>query len=266
MPAPRPRPEKTSAKKLNGAAAPRKKSAAIMSPKLVQQRADQAVQALKQEYPDAECALVHRSPFQLLVATILSAQCTDERVNIVTKDLFKKYRGPQDFAAAPLPEIEQAIQSTGFFRNKAKSIRTLAAQLVALHAGEVPRRIEELVGLSGVARKTANVVLGTAYGIGEGFVVDTHVTRVAQRLALTQHTEPVRIEQDLCRTFPQPSWIELGHRLVLHGRYTCLARTPLCAECPLQELCPSRQAEPVRPWQARAQDEAARLARALASS
>jgi endonuclease-3 len=193
---------------------------------------------LEKEYPAAECALVHRSPFQLLIATILSAQCTDERVNIVTKDLFAKYPDAHALAAAPLKTIEKIIQSTGFFRAKAKNIVECSKKLVELHGGEVPQEMESLVALPGVGRKTANVVLGTAYGIPTGVVVDTHVTRLTYRLGLTTQTDAVKIERDLMQCLPQEEWIEFSHRLIHHGRRICKARRPLCEECVLNSVCP----------------------------
>jgi endonuclease III len=190
-------------------------------------------------YPDAECALVHHSPWELLVSTILSAQCTDERVNRVTPALFAKYPRPEDFLAAPVEELEQAIHSTGFFRNKAKSIRGAAQLVVERFGGELPRTMAEMLTLPGVARKTANVVLGTAFGLAEGIAVDTHVRRLSGRLGLTLHEDPVKIEQDLMALVPREQWISLSHRLVLTGRPVCHARKPECGRCSLVDLCPS---------------------------
>src|SRR6185369_15906859 len=201
-------------------------------------RARQVAELLKKEYSDAECALVHDSPFQLLIATILSAQCTDERVNIVTKDLFAKYSTPAALAAVPLPRLEKLIQSTGFFRNKAKNIQACCKQLVAEHGGELPTELEKLVKLPGVGRKTANVVLGTAFGIASGVVVDTHVTRLSQRLGLTEHDDAVKIERDLMDQLPSTEWIDFSHRLIWHGRRVCKARRPLCGSCVLENICP----------------------------
>jgi endonuclease-3 len=201
-------------------------------------RARQVVELLKREYPDVECALVHDTPFELLIATILSAQCTDERVNIVTKDLFAKYSAPEDLAAVPLPRLEKLIQSTGFFRNKAKNIHDCCTKLVEEHAGEVPQELDKLVKLPGVGRKTANVVLGTAFGIPSGVVVDTHVTRLSQRLGLTEHEDAVKIERDLIEQLPQEEWIDFSHRLIWHGRRVCKARKPLCTQCVLNNVCP----------------------------
>lgn len=193
---------------------------------------------LARAYPDAQCSLVHDSPLELLIATILSAQCTDERVNIVTKDLFRRYRTAADFARAPLPQLEKAVKSTGFFRNKAKNIKACCQALVERYDGQVPRRLEDLVELPGVGRKTANVVLGTAYGIATGVVVDTHVTRLSQRLGLTKSKDPVKIEQDLMRDLPKAEWIAIAHRMIQHGRRICTARKPKCDVCPLAEDCP----------------------------
>ncbi|MDX1945701.1 MAG: endonuclease III [Pirellulaceae bacterium] len=200
--------------------------------------APQIVRKLKQEYPEVECALVHESPFQLLIATILSAQCTDERVNIVTKDLFAKFSTPAAMAAAPLPQLEKLIQSTGFFRNKAKNIHECCVALVERHGGQVPADLESLVQLAGVGRKTANVVLGTAFRIASGVVVDTHVTRLSQRLGLTEHDDAVKIERDLIAVLPKKEWIDFSHRLIWHGRRVCKARKPLCDRCVLSQICP----------------------------
>lgn len=195
------------------------------------------------------------NPWQLLIATILSAQSTDKTVNRVTPALFRRWPTPEALANASQEEVEEVVKPTGFFRNKAKSIRTTSQALVVRFGGEVPRTLEELVTLPGVARKTANVVLGAAFGIPSGVVVDTHAGRVARRLGLTKHDNPVKVEQDLCALFPRETWIDGGHALVLHGRYVCTARKPACARCPVNELCPSREAEPVGTWQQRADDE-----------
>jgi endonuclease-3 len=200
--------------------------------------AAKVLKVLRNEYPDATCSLDFQSPLELLVATILSAQCTDERVNRVTKDLFRKYRTAADYAAAPPVELERDIQSTGFFRNKAKSIGGCCKVLVEQHGGEVPQDIEVLVQLAGIGRKTANVVLGTAFGITSGIVVDTHVGRVARRLGLTAQKDPVKAEQDLMQLIPQSQWVAFSHRVIHHGRRLCVARKPLCDECPLQPFCP----------------------------
>ena len=179
-----------------------------------------------------------RSPFQLLVATILSAQCTDKRVNLVTKDLFRKYRKPTDFATAPLKDIETAIKSTGFYRNKAKNIKACSTELVDKHKGKVPQKIDALVELAGVGRKTANVVLGTAYGIPSGVVVDTHVGRLSRRLGLTKQKDAVKVENDLMQILPQKEWIDFSHRMIHHGRQVCDARKPRCETCSMTKFCP----------------------------
>jgi endonuclease-3 len=197
---------------------------------------------LKRTYPDAKCALDHRSPLELLVATILSAQSTDARVNLVTKDLFRKYRSAADYAKVPQEDLEKDIHSTGFYRNKAKSLRGMATKLVELHRGKVPQTMEELVELPGVGRKTANVVLGNAFDVNVGIVVDTHVTRVANRLALTDHkVDAVKIEQDLMQIVPKDDWTMFAHLLIFHGRQICHARNPKCEQCPLLEYCPAGQ-------------------------
>lgn len=193
--------------------------------------------ALDRLFPQAECALKHRNAFELLVATILSAQCTDERVNKVTPGLFAKYPTPRDFAGLQQEVLEQDIRSTGFFRNKAKSIIGAAKKLVAEFGGEVPRTMEELLSLPGVARKTANVVLGTAYGIPVGIVVDTHVYRIARRLRLSESTSPEKVEQDLMKIVPRERWISFAHQVIWFGRKVCVARKPLCASCPLEPIC-----------------------------
>lgn len=203
------------------------------------ERLRKIVRTLARAYGDAHCALVHSNALQLLVATILSAQCTDNRVNSVTAELFRKYRTAKDFADADPKELEAAIRSTGFFRNKAKSIRGAAARIVEKHGGEVPSTMEELLELPGVARKTANVVLGTWFGKASGVVVDTHVHRIARRLQLTCEDDPKKIEQDLMKLLPIEEWINFSHRLIWHGRRICMARKPKCGECPIAEECPS---------------------------
>jgi len=208
------------------------------APAKSKKHARQIVGLLKREYRDATCALVHDTPFELLIATILSAQCTDERVNIVTKDLFKKYPTPVALAAVPIPRLERLIQSTGFFRNKAKNIHSCCVKLVEEHGGEVPADMEKLVHLPGVGRKTANVVLGTAFRIASGVVVDTHVTRLSQRLGLSEHEDPVKIERDLAAQLPREEWIDFSHRMIWHGRRICKARRPLCGSCVLEKICP----------------------------
>jgi len=196
------------------------------------------IRALKKQYPEAKCSLNHQDPLQLLVATILSAQCTDERVNIVTKELFKRYRTAEDYANAKPEEMEEAIKSTGFFRNKTKSILGMAHALVEKHGGKVPNTMDALTALPGVGRKTANVVLGNAFGIDEGIVVDTHVSRIAGRLGLTKQKDPVKIERDLMQIVPREDWTIFSHLLIHHGRAICQARQPKCEICPVNDLCP----------------------------
>lgn len=198
------------------------------------------IQRLAQKYPRPECALHHANPFQLLVATILSAQCTDERVNQVTPALFDRFPTPADMAQADPGTLEELVRPTGFFRNKARHIRECSRQLVERHGGEIPRTMEELLELPGVARKTANVVLGNAFGIISGIVVDTHVRRVGFRLGLTESDQPGKIEEDLCRQIPRENWIDFSHWLIFHGRETCMARKPSCGNCLLADLCPRK--------------------------
>ncbi len=193
--------------------------------------------ALHAAFPGAKCSLDYANPLQLLIATILSAQCTDARVNMVTPALFARYKTAAEFAGADCAELEALVQSTGFYRNKAKSIREACKDIAVLHGGEVPKNLEELYQLHGVGRKTANVVLGNAFGI-PGMVVDTHVGRIARRLGLTKNADPVKVEQDLMRLFPDMRWTTLGHEMILLGRKYCKAPTPKCAGCPLIELCP----------------------------
>lgn len=190
-------------------------------------------------YPDAECELNFTSPLELLIATILSAQCTDVRVNLVTEKLFQKYRKPEDYLAVAPEELEEDIHSTGFFRNKAKNIRGACQRLLEVYGGEVPDSMEELLTLPGVARKTANVVLGNIFEKAEGIAVDTHVTRLSGLLGLSTHTDPPRIERDLMRLYPQEHWTLISHLLILHGRRVCIARRPQCAVCALNDVCPS---------------------------
>lgn len=195
-------------------------------------------------YPDAHCELDYSNPLELLVATILSAQCTDKRVNLVTKDLFQRCRTAADYAAISQEELETLVRSTGFYRNKAKNIRAMGAALLAKHGGEVPSTLEALAALPGAGRKTANVVLGNAFNKNEGVVVDTHVGRLSQRLGLTKFTDPVRIEQDLIKLFPRDSWTLFSHWLIFHGRRRCSARKPDCPNCELRDMCPSSQEMP----------------------
>ena len=202
-------------------------------------RGARIVSALAKAYPRADCALGYSSALQLLVATILSAQCTDERVNKVTGPLFRRYRSAADFAGASLGELETLIHSTGFFRSKARHIREACRLLVERHGGEVPGTMDDLLELPGVARKTANVVLGTWFGKAEGVVVDTHVLRLSGRLGLSRRKDPVKIEKDLMAILPREGWTSFSHRMIWHGRRVCKARRPLCEECPLSRLCPS---------------------------
>ena len=202
-------------------------------------RVRQIIRLLKKEYPDARCSLDHSNPLELLVATILSAQCTDERVNLVTADLFRKYRTWRDYADAPTAELERDIHSTGFFRNKTKAIQGACRLIGERHGGRVPDTLEELLELPGVARKTANVVLGNAYAVASGIVVDTHVSRLSERLGLSGEKSAEKIERDLTALVPESDWINFSHLLIAHGRAVCKARTPLCGECVLAKLCPS---------------------------
>jgi endonuclease-3 len=203
-------------------------------------RVEEILRRLDRMYPAATCALHHHNPWELLVATILSAQCTDKRVNEVTPGLFAKYPTPQDFAAARQEVLANDIRSTGFFNNKAKSLIGAAKRIVAEFGGQVPRTMEEMLTIPGAARKTANVVLGTAYGIASGVVVDTHVQRVAARLDLTKNTDPVKIEQDLVKILPRDRWVLFSHQVIHHGRALCAARKPNCAACGLDDICYAR--------------------------
>lgn len=195
---------------------------------------------LKKTYPNVQCALTHKNPWELLMATILSAQCTDVRVNMVTPGLFKQYPTPQALAKAPLPDVEKVIRSTGFYRNKAKSLVLSSREIAEKHGGRVPQDMEELLKLRGVARKTANVVMGSGFGIASGVVVDTHVTRISGRLGFTKHTDPVKIEQDLMKIVPKKDWIWYSHAIISHGRAICKAQNPQCNGCPVNKLCPGR--------------------------
>lgn len=201
-------------------------------------RLKKMIAVLRKTYPNARVELNYSNPLELLVATILSAQCTDKRVNIVTTELFKKYRSAADYARADLAELEQDIKSTGFYRNKARILKALGQQLMERHRGEVPNSMEQLTKLPGVGRKTANVLLGNAFGINAGIVVDTHVTRLAQRLGLTTQKDPEKIEQDLMQLVPQKLWTDFAHWLIWHGRRRCIARKPDCANCELKQMCP----------------------------
>jgi endonuclease-3 len=227
--------------------------AAVAKPKAVQARLAEAL-------PEPRCELDHDNAWQLLIATILSAQSTDARVNMVTPSLFKRFPTPEALGGAELPEVEELVRTTGFFRNKAKNIVGASRMIAEQHGGEVPRSLDALTELPGVARKTANVVLGTAYGLSTGFIVDTHAARLAQRLGLTKHDDPAKIESDLCEAFPKSDWVAMGHRFVLHGRYVCTAKKPRCSACPLAEVCPSKQAEPEGTLRARSSAENALVA------
>ena len=203
----------------------------------VRTRARRIVRILAKEYPDARCALQHENPVQLLIATILSAQCTDVRVNLVTPGLFARFPNAKAFATADPRELEAAIQSTGFFRNKARNIQECCKQLITKHHGQVPKTMEELVDLPGIGRKTANVILGTAHDL-PGITVDTHVRRLSRRMGLTTHTDPEKIERDLMRLIPQKEWTMFSHRMIFHGRQVCFARKPNCPGCALNKVCP----------------------------
>jgi len=203
-----------------------------------QARVQKILEGLEKTYPNAHCELNYSNPLELLIATILSAQCTDKQVNIVTAELFKKYRSARDYAAAPAPALENDIKRIGLFRNKAKNIQACCRTLLEKHGGKVPATMDELVQLGGVGRKTANVVLGNAFNINEGVVVDTHVTRLSHRLGLTEHEDAVKIERDLMAQLPQEEWIVFSHRMIWHGRRICKARRPLCGSCVLDKICP----------------------------
>jgi endonuclease III len=227
-----------------GASKPKKKAALPRAKKSRTKRVDPKVIArlvvehLAADYPDVTCALENESAFELLIATILSAQCTDERVNMVTPELFRRWPTPAAMAAATLPALEKVIHSTGFYRNKAKNIKACSRELADKYGGEVPRDIDQMVMLPGVGRKTANVVLGTCYGMATGVVVDTHVTRISNRLGLTRHTDAGKIERDLMALVPQSEWVDFAHRMIHHGRRICIARKPKCDECSMQSFCP----------------------------
>jgi endonuclease III len=205
------------------------------------ERAALVYDILQDEYPDAHCALDHRDAYELTVATVLSAQCTDARVNMVTPELFRRYPGPEELAGARQEDVEEIIHSTGFYRNKARNLIGMAEAVMERHGGEIPRTMRELVKLPGVGRKTANVILGNAFGVNEGVVVDTHVKRLSNRLRFTRNKDPVKIERDLMEVFPREHWTMLAHLLIFHGRAVCVARKPRCAECAVARLCPSAQ-------------------------
>jgi endonuclease-3 len=226
----------STAKKPKTAAKVAKKVGAGTDPK----RVAAILQKLDEAYPEATCELKHQNPFQLLISTILSAQCTDVRVNEVTKTLYQKYKTPKDFAYADPSELEQEIRPTGFFRNKTKSIMGASKAILENFHGEVPKTMEEILTLPGVARKTGNVVLGSGYGIASGVVVDTHVIRLSRRLDLTKNEEPKKIEQDLIKIIPQNHWIKFSHQLIWHGRRVCIARKPHCIDCTLESICYSK--------------------------
>jgi endonuclease-3 len=231
------RPVKTRPAKKASTAPPKKSPKPQL--KTSPERIAKIIAGLQKAYPGATCALVHSNAWELLVATILSAQCTDARVNMVTPTLFRRFPTPAAMAKAPLPEIEELIRTTGFFRNKAKSISGAAKGIVERFGGKVPQTMTELLTLPGVARKTGNVVLGVAYNIAEGIVVDTHVLRLSRRLELTLNTEPKKVEQDLVKIIPKDHWIEFSHELILHGRAICIARKPRCADCTIERECDS---------------------------
>jgi endonuclease-3 len=211
----------------------------MMADSELEQRVRKIIRLLKRAYPDAKCSLNYSNAFELLIATILSAQCTDVRVNIVTQDLFRKYRKPEDYLKVSPRELEKDIRTTGFFRNKTKSIQGTAKLLTEQYGGKVPETMEDLLELPGVARKTANVVLGNAFGVISGIVVDTHVTRLSHRLGLSMEKTAEKIEQDLIAIVPKKDWVIFSHLLIAHGRDICKARNPLCAECVVERLCPS---------------------------
>lgn len=235
-------PKKKGAKKK--AAAAKKKSRGYAPPRYSRAertRAARIVQGLRGAYPKAECALHHGDAFELLVATILSAQCTDERVNMTTPELFQRWPTPAALAGAPQPELEDVVRSTGFFRNKAKNLIGMATRVTEAYDGEIPRDMDDLLTLPGVARKTANVVRGVMWGLADGVVVDTHVKRISALLGWTSRTDPEQVEKDLMELHQPAIWIDLSHRLIHHGRRVCIARRPRCGECPLQRLCPSAE-------------------------
>jgi endonuclease-3 len=224
-----------------GGAKPRGRPAGAESPRQRKARLGRIIEILAGLFPQARTALSHRNPYELLVATILSAQCTDKRVNMVTPDVFSRFPDVHALARARIPTLEKLIESTGFFRNKAKNLKACAQGIVERFGGRVPDSMEELVSLDGVGRKTANVVLGNAFGKDEGVVVDTHVNRLSNLLGLTESRDPVKVEQDLMRLVPRQHWTDFSHWLILHGRATCVARRPRCGDCALYDLCPGRR-------------------------
>lgn len=231
--------KKTSSKPAKQARVPSKNGKKPSYNPLAQDRIQAILEKLAETYPDVECALHHSNPWELMVATILSAQCTDARVNMVTPELFRKFPTPKAFAEASLPAIEESIRSTGFYHNKAKSISGAAKRVISEYKGKVPQTMEELLTIPGVARKTANVVLGVAYKKAIGVVVDTHVLRISQRLELTKETTPEKVEQDLMKILPQDRWIAFSHEIIHHGRQVCVARKPHCIDCSVEKLCNS---------------------------
>ena len=232
--------KQVSVKRTNVKANAKKKAAGQTANDLAPERIAKILRRLEAAYPNAECALHHRNAWELLVATILSAQCTDARVNMVTPELFRKFPTPQAMAEASLPAIEEEIRSTGFYHNKAKSISGAAKKIVSEFGGKVPKTMTELLTVPGAARKTANVVLGVAYKVAEGVVVDTHVLRISNRLGLTKETDPKKVEQDLMRIIPKDHWIQFSHEMIHHGRQVCIARKPRCVDCTLETLCHSK--------------------------
>jgi endonuclease-3 len=231
---------KRPAKKTSAAASTADVRSRRMSGDLAPERISAILRALDEAYPNAVCALNHKTPWELLVATILSAQCTDVRVNMVTPELFRRFPGPTSMAEAPIPELEVLIRTTGFFRNKAKSIKGAAQAIVARFGGEVPKTLAELITVPGAARKTANVVLGVSFGLAEGVVVDTHVFRIARRLGLAKGDTPQKVEEELMKVLPHEKWIDFSHQVIHHGRQVCIARNPRCNVCNLEQLCRSR--------------------------
>ena len=232
--------KKVSAKETNAVPKTAKKARPSNGNDLAPERIAEILRRLQAAYPNAECALHHRNAWELLVATILSAQCTDARVNMVTPELFRKFPTPKAMAEASLPAIEEEIRSTGFYHNKAKSISGAARKIVDEFGGKVPKTMAELLTVPGAARKTANVVLGVAYGVAEGIVVDTHVLRLSNRLGLTKETDPKKVEQDLIKIIPKDHWIQFSHEVIHHGRQVCIARKPHCVDCTLETLCNSK--------------------------